>query len=46
MRMVQAWGGPKLAASSTAALAKITFALPHEKRDFVEATPLFAPDFI
>ncbi|RJG05160.1 YafY family transcriptional regulator [Noviherbaspirillum cavernae] len=45
MRMVQAWGGPQLAASSAAALAKITLALPKEKRDFVEATPLFAPAF-
>lgn len=45
MRMVQASGGPQLAASSVAALAKITLALPKEKRDFVEATPLFAPAF-
>jgi predicted DNA-binding transcriptional regulator YafY len=45
MRMVQAWGGPQLAASSVAALAKITLALPKDKRDFVEATPLFAPNF-
>lgn len=45
MRMVQAWGGPQLAASGAAALAKITLALPREKRDFVEATPMFAPDF-
>ncbi|MBX9800763.1 MAG: YafY family transcriptional regulator [Burkholderiaceae bacterium] len=45
VRMVQAWGGPQLAASGAAALAKITLALPREKRDFVEATPLFAPDF-
>ncbi len=45
MRMVQAWGGPQLAASSAAALAKITLALPKDKRDFVEATPLFAPNF-
>jgi predicted DNA-binding transcriptional regulator YafY len=45
MRMVQAWGGPQLAASSVAALAKITLALPKEKRDFVVATPLFAPNF-
>jgi predicted DNA-binding transcriptional regulator YafY len=45
MRMVQAWGGPQLAAAGAAALAKITLALPREKRDFVEATPLFAPDF-
>jgi biotin operon repressor len=45
MRMVQAWGGPQLAASAAAALAKITMVLPKEKRDFVEATALFAPDF-
>ncbi len=45
MRMVQAWGGPQLAASGAAALAKITLALPKEKRDFVEATALFAPSF-
>lgn len=45
MRMVQAWGGPQLAASGAAALAKITLALPKEKRDFVEATPMFAPAF-
>jgi len=45
MRMVQAWGGPQLAASAAASLAKITLALPKEKRDFVEATALFAPTF-
>lgn len=45
MRMVQAWGGPQLAASAIAALAKITLALPKEKRDLVEATPMFAPSF-
>jgi predicted DNA-binding transcriptional regulator YafY len=45
MRMVQAWGGPQLAASAVAALAKITLALPKEKREFVEATALFAPAF-
>lgn len=45
MRMVQAWGGPQLGASAAAALAKITLALPKDKRDFVEATALFAPDF-
>lgn len=45
MRMVQAWGGPQLAASAAAALAKVTLALPKEKRDFVEATALFAPSF-
>ncbi len=45
MRMVQAWGGPQLAASGAAALAKIVLALPQDKRDFVEATTLFAPTF-
>ncbi|HYD94361.1 MAG TPA: YafY family protein [Noviherbaspirillum sp.] len=45
IRMVQAWGGPQLAASGAAALAKVTLALPRDKRDFVEATPLFAPAF-
>ena len=45
MRMVQAWGGPQLAASAAASLAKITLALPQEKRAFVEATAMFAPDF-
>ncbi len=45
MRMVQAWGGPQLAASAAASLAKITLALPKEKREFVEASALFAPSF-
>ena len=45
MRMVQAWGGPQLGASAASALAKVVLALPKEKRDFVEATPLFAPAF-
>ncbi len=45
MRMVQAWGGPQLAASGAAVLAKVALALPKDKRDFVEATPLFAPSF-
>jgi predicted DNA-binding transcriptional regulator YafY len=45
MRMVQAWGGPQLAASAAAALAKVTLALPKEKREFVETTALFAPAF-
>jgi predicted DNA-binding transcriptional regulator YafY len=45
MRMVQAWGGPQLAASAAAALAKITLALPKDKRDFVESTAMFAPAF-
>jgi predicted DNA-binding transcriptional regulator YafY len=43
MRMVQAWGGPQLSAAAASALAKVVLALPRDKRDFVEATPLFAP---
>ncbi len=45
MRMVQAWGGPQLGASAVAALAKVTLALPKDRRDFVEASALFAPNF-
>ena len=45
MRMVQAWGGPQLAASAAAALAKVTLALPKDKREFVETTAMFAPAF-
>jgi predicted DNA-binding transcriptional regulator YafY len=45
MRMVQAWGGSQLGASGAAVLAKVALALPREKRDFVDATPLFAPRF-
>ncbi len=44
-RMIQAWGGPGLAASSRSAVAKITLALPPERRESVESTRLFAPDF-
>jgi predicted DNA-binding transcriptional regulator YafY len=44
-RMVQAWGGPALAASSRNALAKITLALPPERRESVERTRIFAPGF-
>jgi predicted DNA-binding transcriptional regulator YafY len=44
MRMVQAWGGPQLSASAASALAKVVMALPKDKREFVEATPLFAPN--
>jgi len=43
MRMVQAWGGPQLAAAAMAALTKVTLALPRDKRDFVEASALFGP---
>jgi predicted DNA-binding transcriptional regulator YafY len=44
-RMIQAWGGPALAASSRSAVAKIALALPPERRESVENTRLFAPQF-
>lgn len=44
-RMIQAWGGPALAASSRSAVAKIALALPPERRETVESTRLFAPQF-
>ena len=44
-RMIQAWGGPALAASSRSAVAKIALALPPERRESVESTRLFAPQF-
>lgn len=45
LRMVESWGGPALAAASRSALTKVTLALPKERRDMVEKTRLFAPDF-
>jgi predicted DNA-binding transcriptional regulator YafY len=44
-RMIQAWGGPALAASSRSAVAKIALALPPDRRESVESTRLFAPQF-
>lgn len=45
LRMVESWGGPALAAASRAALAKVTLALPVARREEVERSRLFAPDF-
>ena len=45
LQMVESWGGPALAAASRAALAKITLALPVARREQVERSRLFAPDF-
>ena len=45
LRMVESWGGPALAAASRAALAKVTLALPAARREEVEQSRLFAPDF-
>jgi predicted DNA-binding transcriptional regulator YafY len=44
-RMIQAWGGPALAASSRSAVAKIALALPPDRRESAESTRLFAPGF-
>jgi len=44
-RMIEAWGGPALAASSRSAVSKIALALPPERRESVESTRLFAPQF-
>ena len=44
-RMIQAWGGPALAASSRSAVSKIALALPADRRESVENTRLFAPQF-
>lgn len=44
-RMIEAWGGPALAASGRSAIAKIALALPPERRESVHGTRLFAPGF-
>jgi predicted DNA-binding transcriptional regulator YafY len=45
VRMIEAWGGPALAASGRSAMAKIALALPPERRESVQSTRLFAPGF-
>jgi len=45
LRMAEAWAGEELAAASRSALAKVTLALPAPRREEVEKTRLFAPDF-
>ena len=45
-RIVEAWGGPGLAAGARGALAKIAAALPGDRRAAMESTRLFAPDFL
>ncbi|MEI9973882.1 MAG: YafY family protein [Ignavibacteriota bacterium] len=44
-RMVEAWGGPTLAAHARSALAKIALALPPARREELERSRLFAPGF-
>ncbi len=44
-RMVDAWAGPRLAASARAALAKIRGAVPAALVGHVDDAPMFAPSF-
>jgi predicted DNA-binding transcriptional regulator YafY len=44
-RMVESWGGPGLAQGARSALAKISMALPKDKRVTLESSRLFSPDF-
>jgi len=44
-RMVEAWGGSALASHVRSALAKITLALPKSRREEVQQTRLYAPEF-
>ncbi len=44
-RIVETWGGSALANHVRSALAKITLALPKSRREEVEQTPMFAPEF-
>jgi predicted DNA-binding transcriptional regulator YafY len=45
-RMVEAWGGPDMAAHARSAISKIGLALPPGRRDELERTRLFAPGFV
>lgn len=44
-RMVEAWGGPALAAHARSALSKIALALPAARREEIARSRLFAPGF-
>jgi predicted DNA-binding transcriptional regulator YafY len=44
-RIVEAWGGPTLAAHARAALSKIALALPEARREEIARSRLFAPGF-
>jgi len=45
LRMVQAFGGPKLRAAAVPALDKVTLALPKSRRGEVERPQIYAPRF-
>jgi predicted DNA-binding transcriptional regulator YafY len=44
-RMLNAWGDPAMADAAERALSKINSVLPTSKRDTMERTPIFAPNF-
>ena len=44
-RMVEAWSSPQLGASALSAIAKIATALPIERRQWLEASRTFVPQF-
>lgn len=44
-RMVEAWSSPELGAAALAAIAKIATALPVERRQWLEASRTFVPQF-
>jgi predicted DNA-binding transcriptional regulator YafY len=44
-RMIEAWGGPELAAHSRTAISKAILALPRARREEAERIQLFAPAF-
>ncbi len=44
-RMVEAWSSPQLAAAALSAIAKIATALPPERRQWLEASRTYVPQF-
>jgi predicted DNA-binding transcriptional regulator YafY len=44
-RMVEAWSGPQLGAAAASALAKISTALPKERRAWLDQSRTFVPQF-
>ena len=45
LRMAETWAGEELSAASRSALAKVTLALPANRREEIERTRLYALDF-
>ena len=44
-RIIEAWGGPTLGRHARSAVSKIALALPKARRDEIDRTRLFAPEF-